>query len=184
MDVYLEGGNHLRRPMQDFLRRAVGENISLNVRPCRDRGRAIRLFGQTSSSDSLLLIDSEGDDLNALRQNVVTRTNLPDARERSFFMVQLMEAWFLADRECLESYYGASFRSRRLPGNRQPEIVMKNNVINGLREATQDTPKGEYDKTDHAPELLNELNPTAVYQACPNFARLIDFLRGDAGVSR
>ena len=61
---------------------------------------------------------------------------------------------------------------------------MKNNVINGLREATQDTPKGEYDKTDHAPELLNELNPTAVYQACPNFARLIDFLRGDAGVSR
>lgn len=181
MDVYLEGGNHLRRPMRNFLRRAAGENINIDVRPCRDRGRAIRLFAQTSSSDSLLLIDSEGDNLNVLRQDVLTRTNLPDARERSFFMVQLMEAWFLADRECLESYYGASFRSRRLPGNRQPEVVMKNSVINGLREATQGTPKGTYDKTDHAPELLEQLNPSTVYAACPNFARLIDFLRDQGG---
>ena len=55
MDVYLEGGNHLSRPMKNFLGRAAGQNISLNVLACRDRGRAIRLFGQTSSSDQKVL---------------------------------------------------------------------------------------------------------------------------------
>ena len=180
MDVYLEGGNHLRIPMRGFLRRAIGDNINLDVKPCRDRGRTIRLFGQTPSSESLLLIDSDGDDLNELRRDVSARTGLSDARGRSFFMVQLMEAWFLADRDCLESYYGPAFRARRLRGNRQPEAVMKNAVINGLREATRGTPKGAYDKTEHAPDLLNQLNPAAVYSACPNFAHLIDYLRGDA----
>ena len=176
MNVYLEGGNHLRVPMRGFLRRAVGDNINLDVRPCRDRGRAIRLFSQTQSSDSLLLIDSDGADLNSLRQDVLTRTNSLNARERSFFMVQLMEAWFLADRECLASYYGASFRAGRLPGN-QPEAVAKNDAMDRLRQATQDTPKGAYHKTDHSPDLLHMLNPSAVYNACPNFALLIDHLR-------
>ena len=176
MNVYLEGGNHLRIPMRSFLRRAVGNNIDLDVRPCRDRGRTIRLFSQTLSSDSLLLIDSDGDDLNELRRDVSTRTRLSDARGRSFFMVQLMEAWFLADRECLASYYGASFRAGRLPGN-QPEDVAKNDVMDSLRQATQETPKGAYHKTDHAPELLNQLNPETVYSVCPSFALLIDHIR-------
>ena len=48
--------------------------------------------------------------------------------------------------------------------------------------ATQGTPKGEYDKTNHAPALLNQLNPAAVYTACPNFASLVDFLRGNVGI--
>lgn len=179
MNIYLEGGNHLRIPMKGFLRRAVGNDIDLDVRPCRDRDRTIRLFGQTPSSDPLLLIDSDGADLNALRQDVLTRANVANARERSFFMVQLMEAWFLADRECLASYYGASFRGGRLPGN-QPEDVTKNDVMDRLRQATQDTSKGAYHKTDHAPELLGRLNPTTVYSACPNFALLIDHLREHA----
>ena len=177
MDVYLEGSNHLRRPLGNFLRRAAGAQIALNVLPCRDRGRAIRLFGQTQSVDSLLLIDSEGDDLNTLRQLVVSRTRLPNATDRTFFMVQLMEAWFLADRDCLTTYYGASLRNRRLPNNRQPESVRKNDVLNRLRQATQGSPKGAYHKTDHAPEILEQLNPTTVYNACPNFALLVDHLR-------
>lgn len=177
MDVYLEGGNHLRRPMRNFLRRAVGNNIALNILPCRDRDRAIRLFGQTSSSDALLLIDSEGDDLTTLRQFVLSRTGFPDATDRSFFMVQLMEAWFLADRQALVAYYGQGFNAGRLPGNRQPERIPKRDVEQGLRNATAGTSKGAYDKTDHAVELLAQLNPTAVYSACPNFKLLVDHLR-------
>ena len=30
--------------------------------------------------------------------------------DRVFWMVELMEAWFLADRDALASYYGAEFR--------------------------------------------------------------------------
>ena len=184
MDVYLEGGSHLRRPMRNFLRRAVGLDIDIDVDACRGRDRAITRFGRVSSPDSLLLIDSEGDDLNGLRQTVASRARLQGALDRTFFMVQLMEAWFLADREALREFYGPRFNTRLLPNNPQPEAIQKNDVLNRLREATRGTPKRIYDKTAHAPGLLNLLNPAAIYAACPNFTRLIDFLRGDAGVSR
>ena len=177
MDVYLEGGSHLRRPMRNFLRRAVGLDIDIDVDACRGRDRAITRFGRVSSPDSLLLIDSEGDDLNGLRQTVASRARLPGVLDRSFFMVQLMEAWFLADRGALLEHYGPSFNARVLPNNPQPETVLKSDVINRLREATRGTPKRVYHKTAHAPALLNRLNPTAVYDACPNFALLIDHLR-------
>lgn len=180
MNVYLEGGTHLRRPMRNFLRRAVDRDIHIDVVACRSRDRAIARFRRVPS-DSLLLIDSEGDDINSLRQLVASRTHVANATDRTFFMVQLMEAWFLADRQALEAYYGQSFNTGRLPGNRQPEQIPKRDVEQGLRSATAGTLKGAYDKTDHAVELLVQLNPAAVYNACPNFARLIDFLRGQAG---
>ena len=182
MYVYLEGGAHLRRPMRNFLRRAVGSDISIDVDACRSRDRAIARFGRISSPDALLLIDSEGDDVNALRQIVASRARLPGILDRTFFMVQLMEAWFLADREALQEYYGPRFNARVLPNNSQPETILKNDVIGRLRDATRGTPKRVYDKTAHAPALLNLLNPAAVYTACPNFASLIDFLRGNVGI--
>ncbi len=180
MDVYLEGGNHLRVPMRGFIRRAVGNSISLDVRPCRDRGRAIRLFGRASSSDSLLLIDSEGDDLDALRRDVLARTNLQYASARLFFMVQLMEAWFLADETALQAFYGPNFNVNSLTANSNVENIAKTEVMRRLRNATRGTSKGIYDKTDHAPDLLMQIDPAAVYSACANFARLIDFLRARA----
>jgi hypothetical protein len=177
MDVYLEGGAHLRRPMRNFLRRAVGNDINIDVDACRSRDRAIARFGRVSSPDSLLLIDSEGDDLHELRQTVASRARLLGVLDRTFFMVQLMEAWFLADRETLQAYYGPRFNPRILPNNPQPEVVLKGDVINRLSEATRGTPKRIYHKTAHAPALLNLLNPTAVYNTCPNFRSLVDFLR-------
>ena len=177
MDVYLEGGTHLRRPMRNFLHRAVGRDIDIDVDACGSRDRAIARFARKASLDSLLLIDSEGDDMNRLRQTVASRARLPGVLDRSFFMVQLMEAWFLAARGALLEHYGPSFNARVLPNNPQPETVLKSDVINRLREATRGTPKRVYHKTAHAPALLNRLNPTAVYDACPNFALLIDHLR-------
>ena len=176
MDVYLEGGNHLRRPMRNFLRRAVDRDIHIDLVACGSRDRVIARF-RRAPSGSLLLIDSEGDDLNALRHIVASRTHLPNTTDRTFFMVQLMEAWFLADRRALVAYYGQGFNTSRLPGNSRPEQIPKRDVEEGLRDATGGTRKGAYDKTDHAVELLVQLNPTAVYNACPNFALLIDHLR-------
>ena len=92
-------------------------------------------------------------------------------------MVQLMESWFLADRPMLDTYYGHGFNVRRLPANPNIENISKPDVERGLHDATRGCRKGAYNKTTHATDLLNLLNPTAVYAACPNFARLVDFLR-------
>ncbi len=180
MVVCLEGGNHLRSSMRGFLRKAAGNDINLDVTACRDRDRAIARFGKESAADSLLLIDAEGDDLNVLRQRVISRTSFPDATARTLFMVQLMEAGFLADPSMLEVYYGRGFSLRSLPANPNIENIPKPDVERGLRDASRRCSKGAYDKTTHTPDLLIQLNPTTVYNACLNFALLINHLREQA----
>ena len=97
-------------------------------------------------------------------------------------MVQLMEAWFLADRETLRNYYGSGFNVGALPANPSIEDIRKTDVESGLRNATRRCGKGAYNKRTHASEPVGLINTSAVYDACPNFARLIDFLRDNAGV--
>ena len=183
MDIYLEGGNHLRNPMKGFLRRAVNsdnpQSVELDVVPCQSRDRALSRFGKAQPG-SLLLIDSEGEDIATLSSRVSERTRLADAAERAFFMVQFMESWFLADRNTLTEYFGAGFRANALPRNPNIEDISKQDVEHGLRDATRNCAKRRYLKVRDDARLLGLLNPTAVYDACPNFADLIDFLRGDA----
>lgn len=183
MHVYMEGGRHLRNPMKTFLRNAVSnihhQNIELDVEPCGSRDDAIRRCARDAGA--ILLIDSEGEILQPLMDRVSARIGSAD---RAFFMVQLMEAWFLADRQALAAHYGRGFTAGSLPSNPNVEDIPKPDVENSLRNATRRSSKGIYNKGEHARALLGILNPTTVYDACPNFARLIDFLRGDAGVSR
>ena len=179
MRVYLEGGRHLRNPMKTFLRKAVGaihhQSIALDVEPCGSRDNAIRRCA--GDAGSLLLIDSEGDDLQQLTDRVATQIG---PTNRAFFMVQLMEAWFVADRQNLAAYFGAGFRDGVLPANASVEEVSKQDIETGLRNATRNCAKRGYTKGRDDVGLLNQLNPDAVYSACPNFARLIDFLRVQA----
>ena len=176
MNVYLEGGPLLRPTMRTFLLRAVNtiyrQSLVLNVIPCGSGDDAIRKCSR--DSNAVLLIDSEG----------VLTTQLADRVGRQvggdnnvFFMVQLMESWFLADRPMLESNYGRGFSVRSLPANPNIEDVSKPDVERGLRNATRRCSKGAYSKTNHAPDLLNQIDPAIVYNACPNFALLIDHLR-------
>ena len=182
MDIYLEGGNHLRNPMKRFLRCAVNpdnpQSVVLDVVPCGSGDRAITRFGKARSS-SLLLIDSEGEDIATLSSRVAERTRLVDAAGRAFFMVQCMEAWFLADRQTLIGYFSDGINQNPISRNHNVEQIAEPD--DGIRDATRRCRKGRYNKTTHAAALLNQLNPTAVYNACPNFALLVDFLRGDAG---
>ena len=123
------------------------------------------------------MIDSEGEDLNALASRLSAQTSLPNPDRHFFFMVELMEAWFLADRAALSRYYGRGFRLNRLPGNPNVERIPKQDVLSGLNNATRNSRKGPYKKGTHDGNLLSMLNPSAVYRACPNFHRLIDHLR-------
>ena len=91
-------------------------------------------------------------------------------------MVQMMESWFLADREALAAYYGQGFRAGALPSNTRIEDVAKDDVIDGLEQATRNTSKGRYSKGRHSFDLLARLAPAKVTNASPYAKRLIDTL--------
>ncbi len=165
-------------PMGQLIRRAIGSGPIPKIVTSGDRSRAVKAFakGKGTEANSLLLIDSEGENLNQLTSWVLSSTNLASGANGIFFMVGLMEAWFLADRRSLTAYYGQGLLAARLPGNPDIEAIPPRDVLRGLRDATRRSPKGAYDKGKHAPRLLAELDPSAVYKSCPNFARLIDSL--------
>ena len=125
----------------------------------------------------MLLIDSEGEDIFRLTQSVKSQIGSTNS---IFFMVQLMEAWFLADRQALSSYFGQGFNANSLPNNPNIEDVPKRDVEASLRNATRQSGKGAYHKGNHASDLLGRIDPATVCNACPNFALLVDFLRSQA----
>lgn len=93
-------------------------------------------------------------------------------------MVQIMEAWFLADLEAIERYYGSNFRANALRGNPRIEEIPKELIYERLKAATRETGKGEYHKTGHAPNLLLAISPDRVRQASPNCQRIFDVVLG------
>ncbi len=94
-----------------------------------------------------------------------------------YLMVECMESWFLADRDCLKKYFGQGFSEIALPGNTNIETISKADVFNSLKLATRNAkPKGEYGKGKHSFEILAQIDPIKVCNVAPNAKRLIDFL--------
>ncbi len=124
---------------------------------------------------NILLKDSEEPipmDMAALLRNHGIDRTLSD---RVFWMVQLMEAWFLADPEALEAYYGkAGFSSKTIGDTQNVEEVPKSVVQTRLKAATRGTSKGAYHKVKHAPHLLERLNAQRVRQRAPHCRLLFD----------
>ena len=176
MEVYLEGHRRLRVPMKSFLRNAVrtihNQSITLNVEPCGSGDDAVKRC--VKGTGSILLTDSEGE---ASQELIVRVSGQIGSTNRAFFMVQLMEAWFIADRSALAGYFGAGFRDSALPQNPNVEDIPKQDIENCLRDATRNCTKQRYSKGRDDVRLLERLNPAAVYSTCPNFALLIDHLR-------
>ena len=118
------------------------------------------------NSLSFLLVDSEGPAPTVLRSD-------------EFYMAQLMESWFLADRRALATYYGRCFRPGALPGDEQNiEIIPKADVEEGLKRATENCNR-KYDKrgaksTRQANDLLTRINPQRVRGAAVNCERFFD----------
>jgi len=85
-----------------------------------------------------------------------------------------MEAWFYADKDALENYFGRGFHRDSLKRNQNVEQISKKDLKNGLRAATKNCLKGPYHKTRHAPELLGRISPEAVQNAAPNCRKLFE----------
>ena len=92
-------------------------------------------------------------------------------------MVQVMESWFLADRQALSNFYRQRFRPHALPGNpRQIERISKSDVEDGLERATRATAKGRYHKGRHSFAILASLDPAKVTAASPHARRFVQTL--------
>jgi len=91
-------------------------------------------------------------------------------------MVQIMEAWLIADREKLAAYYGEGFQASALPRAANVEEIPKQTLMAALKRATRKTRKGQYHKTNHGPAILAELRPEEMSGRAPYCRRLFDVL--------
>ena len=188
--VYVEGGGRkaldrqCRRGFSTFLTNAGVSPNSVEIEACGPRGEAYRTFGADSRKGlpAILLVDAEGPvTTRSTWQHLKDSDNWdrPESAtdDQCHLMVQIMESWFLADVETLESFFGTGFRRQVLPGNQNVEDVPKQDVLDGLERATGG--KGSrYNKGVHSFEILAHLDPEKVKKASPHAKRFIELLSG------
>jgi len=184
--IYFEGNPGLKRPLQVFLQKA-DERLKDRIKPIPGRGRDDAIYdfllsvSREPNLSHVLLIDSERPDDGHLFDGLIRggswrpRRVVPTERQVGW-MVQVMEAWFLADQDALRNYYGPSLQENSLPRNPKVEEVPKTDVLDGLKRATRNTGKGTYHKGSHAMRLLELLNPQQIRPVAPNCDRLFKIL--------
>ena len=91
-------------------------------------------------------------------------------------MVQVMETWFLADRDALRTYFGTGFKQNALKEWPNLEAVPKPTVLQALARATAACTK-RYAKGKVSFELLAQIAPDSVEAACPHAKALLNRLR-------
>lgn len=184
--IYMEGGGNsksskraIRKHVSSFIHRAGVPEGSFQVIPSGSRSRTYKRFvdqhQKNEGTRALLLVDAE--------KPVTSRSpwrhlknsdgwNIPVgvADEQCHLMVQVMESWFMADKEALVRYYGQKFTVKTLPKKLSIEHIPKKTVIAQLKRATCNTQKGMYNehkKGKHGFEILARLNPEKVRQGSP-----------------
>jgi len=100
-----------------------------------------------SDAFNVLLVDSEGPVDNGPKEHLKSRDgwNLPNISvEHYHLMVQMMEAWLVADRDALSRFYGQKFNVNAIPRDLNVEQIGKQALESALKEATRHTANGEY----------------------------------------
>ena len=192
--IYVEGGGdrgelkaRCRQGFRSFFQKAHLEGRMPNVIACGSREITFDKFRSalTKATDNnfiVLLVDSEtpvaqktGPWLHLEnRDNWDKPAGAMD--ENAHLMVQCMEAWFLADKEALAGYFGDDFNMKSLPGRLEVEAISKSDIEAGLKAATRQCKKGQYDKGSHSFGILAELDPDKVTGASPQAKRFINTL--------
>ena len=87
--------------------------------------------------------------------------------EQCHLMVQCMEAWFIADKDTLGTYYGSSFQKDKLPQRTNIADVPKNEILACMKKATENcSSKGSYSKGKHSFKLLGLIDPSQIRAKC------------------
>jgi Domain of unknown function (DUF4276) len=196
--IYVEGGGdhnkslqtQCRRGFRRFFERAGLENRMPSVVACGGRSSAWNRF-RTSHENAgpdehpILLVDSEApvtdtDPWEHVRLRAGDGWQRPDgaSQDQIHLMVQAMEAWFHADKEKVQEYFGQGFRLASLRPRPDIDNIPKGDLLAGMQMATRDClKKGEYSKGQHSFEILAQINPARVRAASPVHAgRLLNVL--------
>ena len=183
--VYFEGDKALREGFGEFFRSirelARASRIRFDLVNCGTTAVRNFMIAMRTHRESfnILLIDSDSPDNGNLIVTKVKQHAHWDSGvgatvtdDQIHFMVQVMETWFLAEPTVLEGYYGERFVTNRLPPNPQIEQIPKDDVTLGIQQATRQTRKGRYHKTQHAPDILARINVSTVRSVAPSCERL------------
>ena len=190
--LYVEGGSDsktlrtaCREGFGTFIEKAGLSGRMPRIVACGGRDKAYDKFKIAHANQdgiSLLLVDAERpvDQAGAWEHLQGAPDEWPRpvgaTDDQCHLMVQIMESWFLADRDALQEFYGQGYRGNALPQNPQIERVAKDDVLNGLDRAARDTSKREYKKVPHSFEILAKLDPEKVQNASPHAKRFVEAL--------
>lgn len=193
--IYVEGGfegstkSNCRKAFRTFLEKVVRPG-SFQVIASGNRAAAFDDFRaalqQHRADYILLLVDSETAVEAAPWQHLNRREGdnwqRPDGAsdDQPHLMVQVMEAWFFADKETLAAYYGQGFQRNSFPRRHDVEQIPKEKVFRALRDASRHTQKGEYHKTRHGFDLLEKIDPVLVRKASDHANNLFAVLQREA----
>ena len=190
VSLYAEGGGDskalksaCRQGFAKFISKAGPVETMPKIIACGSRGDAYRSFtrAQASGQPAMLLVDAEDPVKSVgpwehLKDSDNWDRPLGATDDQCHLMVQVMESWFLADVDALDSFYGQGFRSGSLPANQNIEQISKQDVLGGLVQATARSRKGAYRKASHSYDILGRLDPGKVRAASPYAARFIEAL--------
>lgn len=178
--VYIEGGGDgrgqkatLRTGFQEFLKplrdAARARNLRWNVVMCGSRESAFKDYRTAlkthPESVNLLLVDAEGPVSSPPWKHLARKDGWKNpgvTDDHCHLMVQMVEAWILADPEALSAYYGNGFRAGGLPKNPDVEAIPKASLLKALESATAPTKKGQYAKIRHCADLLARISTAKV----------------------
>jgi hypothetical protein len=179
-----------RKAFKEFFAAAGLGGKLPRIIPCGGRQRAYDGFVTATRSPQtdglpLLLADSEtavqkGDSVwEHLKTSSGDKWEKPKAakQDQAYLMVQVMETWFLADRETLKSFFGEHFRARAIRSWPHLEEIPKQTVLDALNQATAACGRKRYAKGDLSFALFSEISPKKVEDACPGAKVLLDRLR-------
>lgn len=203
MKLYVEGGgdsNSLRtacrRGFSEFLIRSGLDGHMPRIVACGSRQNAYDDFctALRSGNPAMLLVDSEAPVAGEQApwqpwQHLLNRAGdkwvqpAGANNEHCHLMVQCMEAWFLADRQALQVFFGQGFNVNALPAVSSPiEGVTKQQIYQSLANATKDCKtKAPYGKGEHSFKLLALIDPAKVTAASGWAKRFIDEIKKQMG---
>jgi hypothetical protein len=175
-----EGKARLRQGMSVFLRKVVSQKKpGWRVVTCGSRNDARDAFLNANKTSpetfNVLLVDSEGPVSQPPRAHLKLRDGwtLTGVSEESLHLIiQVMEAWIVADPDAVEAHYGQHFLKNALPRAENLESIEKQRIYDAMKHATAKTQKGEYHKIGHAAALLEMIDPAKVRRRCPSCNRL------------
>ena len=192
--IYVEGGGDgkllrsvCRRAFSKFFAKAGMADRLPKVVACGRRESAYGDFRDAVASNAgtgraiFLLVDSEAPVTNPEPWRHLKgrdNWNRPQdaAADSAHLMVQCMEAWFYADKDALERFFGPGFKANALSGRVDIEDIPKQDVLGDLAAATRQARRGRYHKGRHSFDILRLIDPHKVTAASSHARKLVEAL--------